>query len=81
MTAFVANPTNALTCRTLKEASGAAEPVLVSTTGFEPGGGGPGGKAGRRPILQGREVPLRRPAGAGTLGRLWSGCLPLKGLG
>ncbi len=34
---------------------------------------------GRRPIPQGRAAPFRRPAAAGTLGRLWSGCrVPLR---
>ena len=33
------------------------------------------GRVGRRPIPQGRAAPFRRPAAAGTLGRLWSGCL------
>jgi hypothetical protein len=37
-----------------------------------------GGRVGRRPIPKGRAALIRRPAAAGSLGRLWSGLVTLQ---
>jgi hypothetical protein len=50
--------------------------------GFEREGHTNAALGGLRPIPEGRAAPFRRPAAAGTLDRLWSGCpVPQDGLG
>ncbi len=49
-----------------------SSPLLI--TGFDPAVAGRG-KGGPEAHLAGRTAPFRRPAAAGILGRLWSGCL------